>query len=197
MSGCSTVLGGHNSAFRNRENDYAKNQVVQPQPLKTPEGLPALKTNPEYTVPKGQNDYPANAKAMDLSPPGLHDSITTPNANSSSVVVKKTHANLSSSIAFTKDKAGLLTVDAPFDTSWAALPAALKAMNYHILKSDKKQGTLDIQSDSNKAHSFLLYASNKESSVTTQISLFDTKGKLLSTELGYSLLQQLKANLHD
>lgn len=229
LSGCSTVLSGSKTIFRNRENDYAHHAVSQPKPIKTPAGLPAVKSTPKYELPNGKDYFAPEGKALDLAPPGLNKTVPVPgekHAASTSdheavqakldkikaqiarlkaeeAAKKSGHAIeapltgklLSSTIAFTKKQEGLLTVDAPFATTWNALPTAIGAIGYSVASSNKAKGIIHLQSKANAKMKLIIYVMPKVD--LTQISLFDSHGKLLSSNLGYSLLQQIKANLHE
>lgn len=233
LTGCSTVLHGGKTLFRNRENDYAHHAVVQPKAIKSPAGLPAIKTNPTYTMPKGQDKFPAEAEAIDLTPPGMNETVTPSGkvekptgkhaavqakldqlkaqlaqlqaqeaAKKSGHALKATTAVPASSgklipsnIVFSKSNEGLLTIDAPFAKAWKAIPGAISTVGYTVTDSDKKKGVIHIQNKANPKLKLIVYVMPKVDQ--TQVSLFDSHSKLLSSNLGYSLLEQIKANLHD
>ena len=77
LSGCSTTFDSGHGFFRNREMDYRHNPVSERPNLIFPKGVSAPTLKPRYTLPKGQNQYPAQQGDGVLPPPGF-DSVIHP-----------------------------------------------------------------------------------------------------------------------
>jgi uncharacterized lipoprotein len=72
ISGCAQKVTP--KFLRNREYDYARKEVVQPPVIKVPNGVKAPDFDPNYTLPKGRDDYPpvkSNKDTKVLPPPAL------------------------------------------------------------------------------------------------------------------------------
>lgn len=108
-------------------------------------------------------------------------------------VASSTH--VSSSIAFDKNNAGLLTIDAPFNSAWDRIKTAISDTDYKIVRTDKGSGLLYIiPAAKPKAQKLMVYAYNAAGA--TKVSIFTHTGKLDTSTSAYSVLQQIKANLN-
>ena len=75
ISGCAQKVTP--KFLRNREYDYAKKEVVQPPVIKVPHGIHTPDYDPNYTLPKGRDDYlpvKSDKDAKVLPPPALSSS---------------------------------------------------------------------------------------------------------------------------
>ncbi|WP_071663758.1 hypothetical protein [Francisella frigiditurris] len=60
--------------FRNRKYDYARRKVIESPPLKVPAGLNGDDIKPRFTMPDGENEFPASQVAeaeRDMLPPSF------------------------------------------------------------------------------------------------------------------------------
>jgi len=71
LSACSSPLTPVKQAFRNRENDYIIQTVVEPKNPITPTGLNPIALSPALSIPPGPSYYPAESKPVNLTPPTL------------------------------------------------------------------------------------------------------------------------------
>ncbi len=193
ITGLVGILAGCGSTFRDREFDYARQNVNLRPALVVPKNV---SENPDISsvlpIQGGEENYkpekPETVKSH-MTPPDFQTSYSLDLLEAKAIEAKPVEVDLQ----FSQKNAGLMTVFEPQGETWKLVMAALPKINGFVM-GDQNQtaGTVALMDTKTQKH-YLLYLSQKEKD--TQITVFTMKNQVATDLVAANLLESLKSQL--
>ena len=187
LTGCASV----SDFFRNRDFDYARNQVSQNPPLEIPKSISETPNiNPTLVVPQGQTSF--DKASLDnayqsLLPPNFHSDYNVILVEQKQMHIVQTKLN------YDKDNQAKLTIYEPRSLSFLIIENALKKdiKDIKLSKVEKSDNRFIIEDTRTKAQYYVFLASVKDQFRQTILSIFDMGEKPVTTKAGDALVKAI------
>lgn len=190
VSGCAA-----DSAFRNRDYDYALDKVYANKALKIPKSVSANPDiQPRFILPNDATQAFASNQSdhayASLTPPGFNKSYDTDLLLQRQMMVVKTR------LTYDDDNQAHLVIDEPFKLSWNLVDEALKQLDgYRLVRVDEGRNAFVVEDMKNSQQYYVYVAEVKTNFRQTQVSVFDMNENPVSSLAANALIENLNKKI--